>query len=81
MKLFQELQIKCEKPNWSRDREQGLIDVILEQHPHILLLLQDDILAGTREIIFGRKDTPSVEQISRAAIYTNTEPKYKIINN
>ncbi len=69
MKLFQELQIRFEKPNWSRDTELGLIDVILKQHPHILLLLQNDILTGTRESIFGRKDTPSVEQIARTAIY------------
>ncbi len=61
MKLFQALEIKFEKPNWSRDTEIGLIDVILEQYQHILLLLRDDILAGTRESIFGRKDTPSVE--------------------
>jgi IS5 family transposase len=69
MKLFQELQLIFEKPDWSRDTELGLIDVILDQNPHILLLLQDDIVAGTSESIFGRKDVPSVEQIVRAAIY------------
>lgn len=69
MKLFEELRIKFEKPDWSKDTELGLFDTILEQHPHILLLLQDDIVAGTSESIFGRKDTPSVEQIVRAAIY------------
>ena len=69
MKLFEELRIKFEKPDWSRDTELGLFDTLLEQHPHILLLLQDDIVAGTSDSIFGRKDTPSVEQIARAAIY------------
>ena len=69
MKLFEELRIKFEKPDWSRDTELGLFDAILEQHPHILFLLQDDIVAGTSKSIFGRKDTPSVEQIARAAIY------------
>ncbi len=31
--------------------------------------MQDNILPGTRESIFGRKDTPSLEQIAGSAIY------------
>jgi len=69
MRLFEDFKIKFEKPDWSRDSELGLIDTILELHPHLIALLQEDITKGQKESIFGRKDTPSVEQIVRAAIY------------
>lgn len=69
MKLFEDLKIKFEKPNWSRNPELGLIDTILEQHPHLIALLEEDITRGQKSSVFGRKDTPSVEQIVRAAIY------------
>ncbi len=69
MRLFEDFRIKFEKPDWSRDPELGLIDTILEQHPHLVSLLQEDITKDQRISIYGRKDTPSVEQIMRAAIY------------
>lgn len=69
MKLFEEFKLRFERPDWSRDPELGLIDTILEQHPHLIYLLQEDIAGGEKESVFGRKDTPSVEQIVRAAIY------------
>lgn len=69
MKLFEDFKIKFEKPDWSRDPELGLIDTILEQHPDLVFLLQEDITRGQKTSMFGRKDTPSVEQIMRAAIY------------
>jgi hypothetical protein len=46
-----------------------LLDTILEQHPHLIALLSTDITIGQKSSVFGRKDTPSVEQIVRAAIY------------
>jgi len=69
MKFFEDLMIKFEKPDWSRDTELGLVDTILEQNLYLLEILQDDISKGTKSSIFGRKDTPSIEQIVRAAIY------------
>ena len=69
MKLFEDLVMKFEKPDWSRNTELGLFDTILEQRPDLLLILQKDITAGIKQNIFGRKDIPSVEQIVRAAIY------------
>ncbi len=69
MKLFEEFKLRFERPAWSRDPELGLIDTILEQHPHLIYLLQEDIAGVEKESVFGRKDTPSVEQIVRAAIY------------
>ena len=69
MKLFEDFKIKFEKPDWSRNPELGLIDTILELHPHLIALLSEDITRGQKSSVFGRKDTPSVEQIVRAAIY------------
>ncbi len=69
MRLFEDFKIKFEKPDWARDPELSLIDTILEQHPQLVSLLQKDITKGQKTSVFGRKDTPSVEQIVRAAIY------------
>jgi len=69
MKLFNDLRLKFEKPDWASNPEFGLIDTILEKYPQLYTILNDDITRGTKESIFGRKDTPSVEQIIRAAIY------------
>lgn len=69
MKLFQELTLKFEQPNWARDPELGLIDTILDSNTRFIELLKCDIVEGTKESVFGRKDIPSVEQIVRAAIY------------
>jgi len=52
MKLFEDFKIKFERPDWSRNLELGLID-----------LLAEDITRGQKSSVFGRKDTPSVEQI------------------
>ena len=69
MKLFEDFQLKFDQPNWARDPELGLIDTILENYPFLYKLLSDDITQGCKNSIFGRGDTPSVEQIIRAAIY------------
>jgi IS5 family transposase len=69
MKLFEPLVLKFEDANWARNPEFGLIDTILELHPELIRMLKDDITQGQVEKQFGRKDTPSVEQIVRAAIY------------
>lgn len=69
MKFFEDLKLKFETPDWSKDPELGLIDTILELHPSLVGLLSEDITQGRKSSIFGRKDTPSVEQIVRAAIY------------
>jgi len=69
MRLFEDFKIKFEMPDWSRNLELGLIDTILEQHPHLIAILAEDITRGQKASVFGRKDTPSVEQIVRAAIY------------
>lgn len=69
MELFNDLLLKFERPDWAKNPELGLIDTILEQNPELLKLLSGDVLSGSKKSDFGRKDTPTVEQIVRAAIY------------
>ena len=69
MKLFNELTLKFEKSNWAANPEFGLIDTILETNPQLINLAKRDIIGSEKENNFGRKDTPSVEQIVRAAIF------------
>ena len=69
MKLFNDLRLKFEKPDWATNPEFGLLDTILEKYPELYNILKDDIIRDTKDSIFGRKDIPSVEQIVRAAIY------------
>jgi len=45
------------------------MDTILEQNPKLIKMLEKDITQGKPASKFGRQDTPSVEQIVRAAIY------------
>ena len=69
MKLLESLTLKFEKADWANNPEFGLLDTILEEHPELIKLLGPDITKGCKQSDFGRKDTPSVEQIVRAAIY------------
>lgn len=69
MKLFNEIILKFNRPDWSKNPELGLIDTILENNPDLVALLRSDIELGLTTSHFGRKDTPSVEQVIRAAIY------------
>lgn len=69
MKIFNELLLKFEKPDWSSNPEFCVIDTILESRPDIILMLKSDIIGSERASTFGRQDTPNVEQIVRAAIF------------
>jgi transposase, IS5 family len=69
MELFNTLKLQFEKPDWKLNPEFGLIDTILENYPRLILLLKDDIIDNEKTSNFGRKDTPTLEQIVRAAIY------------
>lgn len=69
MKLFEALTLKFEKPDWAKNPEFGLIDSVLDSHPELLKIVERDILSGCKQSDFGRQDTPSVEQIFRAALY------------
>jgi len=69
MKLFSDLTIKFEKPNWAKNPEFGLLDTILEQRPDMLDIIKADVIGRNKNNGFGRGDVPSIEQIMRAAIY------------
>jgi len=69
MKLFEPLTLKFVNGNWASDPELGLIDTILETNPKLIKQFEDEITQGLSDSGFGRQDTPSVEQIVRAAIY------------
>jgi len=77
MRLFEDFKMKFENPDWSRSPELGLIDSILEQHPHLIGLLSEDFTVGKKPGVFGRKDTPSMEQIVRASIYKELKGRGK----
>ena len=69
MKIFNDLLLKFEKPDWSANPEFCVIDIILESRPDLILMLRSDIIGNEKASSFGRQDTPSVEQIARAAIF------------
>ena len=69
MKLFKELTLKFEKTDWAKNPEFCVFDTILDQNPKIILMLKNDIMGKEPASNFGRKDTPTVDQIVRAAIF------------
>jgi IS5 family transposase len=69
MNLFNSLTLKFDRPDWAKNPELGLIDTILIQNPELFNLLSADVTAGMKSSEFGRKDTPTVEQVIRAALY------------
>ena len=69
MKFYNDLVLRFENSDWSKNPEFGVIDTILELHPDIFNIFKSDIIGSEESSNFGRKDTPSVEQIVRAAIY------------
>ena len=69
MKLLNDLKLQFEKELWALNPELAVMDTILNQHPEIMEMVKDDITGGKEASEFGRQDTPTVEQIVRAAIY------------
>lgn len=69
MKLLNQTLLKFTRPDWRRDVELALIDTILEQHPELLAIIAEDVVANNGEKQFGRKDSPTVEQVMRGAIF------------
>lgn len=69
MKLYNELKLRFDTPIWGLHPELALFDILLDKNPHFVKLVSDDVLFGLKESNFGRKDSPTVEQILRASIY------------
>jgi transposase, IS5 family len=70
VKLFEKQQrLKLDDPNWAIDPELAVIDTILETYREFYDAVRDDLADICKDNGIGRKDTPTVEQILRAAIY------------
>ncbi len=68
-KIFNDLKLKFGSPNWALDPELALIDTVLEQHPELFEIVKGDIIGIGKNSEIGRQDSPTVEQIVRAAFY------------
>lgn len=68
-KIFNDLKLKFDSPNWALDPELALIDTVLEQHPELYEIVRGDIIGIGKNSEIGRQDSPTVEQIVRAAFY------------
>lgn len=69
LKLFNDALIQFAKVDWRRDPQLGLMDLILTRRPDLIELLANDITGGKKNSGLGRQDSPSVEQVVRAAIF------------
>jgi len=69
MKILNDLRLKLEKPNWALNPELALIDTILNEHPRLYEIIVADIMGLNKNSEVGRQDSPTVEQVVRAALY------------
>jgi len=69
MKLLNDLRLKLEKPIWALDPELALIDTVLNENPELYEVIAPDIMDLNRSSDKGRQDSPTVEQVVRAALY------------
>ena len=69
MKILNDLRLKLEKPNWALDPELALIDTILNENPKLYEIVAPDIMELNKSSTVGRQDSPTVEQVVRAALY------------
>ena len=69
MKILNDLRLKLEKPLWALDPELALIDTILNENARLYEIIAPDIMELNRSSKVGRQDSPSVEQVVRAALY------------
>jgi len=69
MKILNDLRLKLERPNWALDPELALIDAILNENPKLYQVIAPDIVELNKNSEKGRQDSPTVEQVVRAALY------------
>lgn len=69
MELYNDLKFRFTQANWAIHPELALFDVCLSRHPELVKFVENDVLAGIEDSVFGRKDSPTVEQVLRGAIY------------
>ena len=68
-KILNDLKLKYEAALWALDPELALIDTILEQHLELFEIVKGDIVVIGKDSTMGRQDSPTVEQVVRAALY------------
>jgi IS5 family transposase len=69
MRILNDLRLKLDNPNWAVDPELALIDSILNQNPKLYEIVVEDINELNQSSKLGRQDSPTVEQVVRAALY------------
>ena len=69
MKILNGLRLKLDNPNWALDPELALIDTILNENPRLYEIIAPDIMELNKGSKEGRQDSPTVEQVVRAALY------------
>ena len=69
MKILNDLRLRLENPNWALDPELALIDTILNENPRLYEIVAPDIMELNKSSRVGRQDSPTVEQVVRAALY------------
>ena len=69
MKILNDLRLKLERPLWALDPELALIDTILNENPRLYEIVVADIKDLNKSSTVGRQDSPTVEQVVRAALY------------
>jgi transposase, IS5 family len=69
MKILNELKLKFEKPIWALAPELALVDTILNENPRLYEIVAPDIMELNKSSTVGRQDSPTVEQVVRAALY------------
>ena len=69
MKLLNELRLRLDNPKWVLDAELAVIDTILDENPRLYEIVGADLLELNKSSKRGRQDSPTVEQVVRAALY------------
>lgn len=69
MRLRNELKLRFDTPIWVLYPELALFDVLFDKNPHFVKLVSKDVLFELTDSSLGRQDSPTVEQVLRAAIY------------
>jgi transposase, IS5 family len=69
MKILNDLRLRLEKPIWALDPELAVIDTILSENPRLYEIVAPDIMEVNKSSTVGRQDSPTVEQVVRAALY------------
>jgi len=69
MKILNDLRLKLDNPKWALDPEFALIDTILNENPKLYEMVVPDLMELNKSSPNGRQDSPTVEQVVRAALY------------